>query len=118
MTTKNTEKSQSAAREASLSAPAGSPMERFGREILDDLYDSGEGIDEAEFQEKWLMRAERLGLLSREPAAQDSEYSWLWIRNYIDSGEPDRRRLKADGEMANVEARCAGDSNQSTTPKT
>lgn len=86
---------------AELDCPdvTGSPFEMLGREMLNDLCQSGEGFDDMDFLERWTHRAEELGLLSKVKAVPDSEYYFFWVRNWINNGDTDRRLLAADGEI-------------------
>lgn len=83
-----------------LAAPPGSPLEDFGREILTHLYYSGEGLLDADgFVDRWMDRAEELGLLKRAEAVNDSDYSFFWLRTFLAGGELDRQRLLDDGQI-------------------
>ena len=77
----------------------GSPFEVLGREMLNDLYQSGEGFDDMDFLETWMHRAAELGLLSKVKASPDSEFYFFWLRNWVNNGDTDRKLLMADGEI-------------------
>jgi len=78
-----------------------SSLETFGRDILNDLYYSGEGLlDPDGFIDRWMERAEELGLLEKAKAVKESEYSYLWLRTFVAGGEIDRQRLLSEGEIA------------------
>jgi len=77
----------------------GSPFEVLGREMLNDLYQSGEGFDDMDFLETWMHRAAELGLLSKVKASPDSEFYFFWLRNWVNNGDTDRKILMADGEI-------------------
>jgi hypothetical protein len=68
--------------------------------MLNYLFESGsEGFDDMEFSERWTHRAEELGLLSKVKAVPESDYSYFWVRNWVNNGETDRRSLAEDGQI-------------------